>query len=884
MLHCPGCSTSLHEGDHTCPACGMPVDGTSAPTLIENRGLRPVPAAKPAEDEPRFSPGELLVDRYRVVAFLGHGGMGEVYRVEDLKLGQTVALKFLPESLARDGAALARFHREVRLARQISHPNVCRVFDVGEARGRPFLSMEHIDGEDLCSLLRQVGRLSPDKAVEISYQLCAGLAAIHDAGVLHRDLKPANVMIDARGRARITDFGVAALAGELGTGEAYAGTPAYMAPEQIADGEVSDRSDLYSLGLVLYEMFTGRRPFDLPKLADPTGSPMRARPVAPSSLVGDIDPGAERIILRCLEHDPRDRPASALTVARALPGGDLLAAALAAGETPSPEMVATAPKVGSLTPAVAGICLAGALLGLGAVLFLSGRVMAFRQVPLPYSPEVLADRARTLLKSAGFRETPAATSYGFELQGSYLEYLLQRSGSGDEIRHALERGRPPLYTFSYRETFGSSAPARPGKDPPWTGEVRVVLDPEGRLYALQVLPSRTFSSSAPVHPVRWEPLLRAAGLDPARLSAVEPLRVPAVFADSRVAWEGVLPGHPFPNPVRIEAAAHQGRPVSFEIVGPWTGTPPAGLPAWALGGSSPPLFTPAGVVNLLMLLIVLGMARRNLRLGRGDLNGAWRLVFFSFSVSLFGWAFGPTNVPILSEISSLLGSMALFWFIYIAVEPLARRHWPRRMVSWTRLLAGHPRDPMVGRDLLVGCLYGLAMSLTFLSEPLIAESLGYKPRLRLLPTESLLGFSGLARSLSADWAAACTGTLGALVLLLILKILFRNRERWTVMIFGVFLLFLFATSSHSSQLWLAVLFAGIKAGLWISIWLRFGLLCDLTGKLVFGLLLNHPLSPDFSSWYSGSSLFCLLAVAGLAMYGFATATLGQSWQRSRLAG
>ena len=132
----------------------------------------------------------MLAERYRIVALAGKGGMGEVYRAEDLKLGQTVALKFLPEELAGDAAALARFHREVRVARQVSHPNVCRVFDIGETGGLAFLSMEYVDGEDLGSLLRRIGRLPQDKAVEIARQMCAGLAAAHEFGVLHRDLKP----------------------------------------------------------------------------------------------------------------------------------------------------------------------------------------------------------------------------------------------------------------------------------------------------------------------------------------------------------------------------------------------------------------------------------------------------------------------------------------------------------------------------------------------------------------------------------------------------------------------------------------------------------------------------------------------------------------------
>jgi serine/threonine protein kinase len=199
----------------------------------------------------------MIAERYRVVAQVGRGGMGEVYRADDLRLGQSVALKFLPESLGRDDAALARLTREVRTARQVSHPNVCRVFDIGEAEGVPFITMEFVDGEDLASLLQRIGRLQPAKALQLSHQLCAGLAEIHAFGILHRDLKPANIMLDGRGNLRITDFGLAVVANEIPGEEAMAGTPAYMAPEQLAGEKATQQSDIYALGLILFELFTG---------------------------------------------------------------------------------------------------------------------------------------------------------------------------------------------------------------------------------------------------------------------------------------------------------------------------------------------------------------------------------------------------------------------------------------------------------------------------------------------------------------------------------------------------------------------------------------------------------------------------------------------------
>ncbi|MEM7147942.1 MAG: serine/threonine-protein kinase, partial [Verrucomicrobiota bacterium] len=176
-----------------------------------------------------FVSGRVLADRYRIVSLLGRGGMGEVYRADDLKLNQSVALKFLPATLGNAPILLESLYNEVRAARRVSHPNVCRVYDIGQAEGLHFLSMEYIEGEDLESLLRRIGRLPRMKAIELARQLGAGLVAAHDEGLVHLDLKPANLMIDGRGNLRITDFGLARLAED--SGELRAGTPFYMAPE-----------------------------------------------------------------------------------------------------------------------------------------------------------------------------------------------------------------------------------------------------------------------------------------------------------------------------------------------------------------------------------------------------------------------------------------------------------------------------------------------------------------------------------------------------------------------------------------------------------------------------------------------------------------------------
>jgi len=281
------------DGETIAPVASAPRKSPPTPTPSRNPRSTPTPNPLTSSDAisgGRFTPGQILAERYRIVALAGRGGMGEVFRAEDLTLGQIVAMKFLPERLSRDAAALSRFHSEVRNARQVSHPNVCRVFDIGEAEGTLFLTMEYVDGEDLASVVRRIGRLSPDKATEIARQICAGLAAAHERGVIHRDLKPANVMLDGAGKIRITDFGLAGLAASMQSEDARAGTPAYMAPEQLAGREVTTKSDIYSLGLILYEILTGKRAFEASTLQELVRLRESGTITNPSTLLRDLDP------------------------------------------------------------------------------------------------------------------------------------------------------------------------------------------------------------------------------------------------------------------------------------------------------------------------------------------------------------------------------------------------------------------------------------------------------------------------------------------------------------------------------------------------------------------------------------------------------------------
>ncbi len=905
MATCSTCSHSLPVDAFVCPSCGTPLSDASVPTRISPE-TSPPPTAKgtspsfePAPSPPRFLssgsrqaarfvPGTILAGRYRIIGLLGRGGMGEVYQAEDLKLEHSVALKFLPDRLATNAAMLARFHREVRIARQITHPSVCRVHDIGEVEGQHFISMEFIDGEDLSSLLRRIGRLPADKAVEIARQLCAGLQAAHDNGVLHRDLKPANVMIDGRGKVRITDFGLAGLAEEVYGDETFAGTPAYMAPEQLTGKGVTIQSDLYALGLMLYEVFTGRRAFEANTMAELVRLQERSTPTNPSNLVKEIDPLAERAILHCLHKDPQKRPSSAIQVAAALPGGDPLAAALAAGETPSPEMVAAAPQEGTLRPAVAVVCLAAVLIGLVLVVLSAGKEqMSIYGLEKP--PDALTDRAKTVARKLGYTDPPTGSEYGFGSDEDLVQYVRDHDASPDRWRK-LAVGQPTVVYFWYRQSPRHLVPYN-GKflspeDPPLTisGMANMTFDPQGRLRSLEAVPPQ-FDEQSGLSPVPdWSLLFTEAGLDLANFKPTEPKWLPQVSSDSRAAWEGVFPNQP-QIPLRIEAAAYRGRPVYFELLGPWA-------KPWRLGPERQNnRLLPYSILLLVVILVGVMLAWRNLHLGRGDRKGAFRLALCAFLVDLLYWALLANHVPLAAEFHNffLAVAWALFrsgtiWLLYLALEPYVRRRWPHRIIAWSRLLAGQVRDPLVGRDLLIGGLAAVGLSLLYIpvyitlglfsswiGKPVLAPSPG------LLHLNTLHGLSGLASEFLEQLPSSMTTTLCFLFALLLLTIISRREWlalglAWCLFTFILIALVLGSQAVSSIVYWYIV-------GLWVATMIvlltRYGLLVAIVFLVCGNLLFYSPITSDLSAWYANGTIFVVSIIAAICGYGFYRSLGGQ---------
>jgi serine/threonine protein kinase len=275
----------------------------------------------PTIGDPSLSTAALaaLGQRYDILGDAGHGSMGDVYKARDRETGEIVALKLLRPEIASDQAMMDRFKNELLFARKITHKNVCRVYEFNRVGGVAYTSMEFVEGESLRSVLNRFGALSQRKATDLALQICSGLKEAHAQGIVHRDLKPENVMIDTRGNVKVMDFGIARSMEALTrlTG-AMVGTPAYMAPEQVEGKPVDYRTDIYSLGLILFEVFTGTQAFRADNAVAVALKQMRETPPLPSSIEPTIPAPAERAILKCLEKDPAKRYQSMADLENAL--------------------------------------------------------------------------------------------------------------------------------------------------------------------------------------------------------------------------------------------------------------------------------------------------------------------------------------------------------------------------------------------------------------------------------------------------------------------------------------------------------------------------------------------------------------------------------------
>lgn len=809
--------------------------------------------------------------------------MGEVYRADDLVLNQAVALKFLPPEATDNPQALDRFRNEVRIARQVSHPNVCRVYDMGEIDGQLFLSMEYVDGEDLGVLLRRIGRLPEAKALEISRKLCAGLAAAHEKGVLHRDLKPGNIMLDSHGQVLITDFGLAALAGQVEGAEVRNGTPAYMAPEQLEGKEVTVRSEIYSLGLVLYEIFTGKRPFESATLADLVRTRSENPPAKPSSLVHDMDVLVERVILRCLEREPSARPASALAVAAALPGGDPLAAALAAGETPSPQMVAAAADDSGLSPRIAMACLSFILLGMIAICVLGVKDNILEVAGSDTSPDVLRHKARAVLTHLGYTEKAADSTDGFAFETDSLDYVQQHS-SGKPDWASILAHRPRPLIFWYRESPDAMIPAwwrdenltpgipqedEPARNTP--GMTYLKLDDQARLIYFEKIPPQLQTADQAPRPADWSELFKLAELDPSQFQKADPLWAPPGAADQRVAWTGTLPGTTYP--LRVEAASWLGRPVFFRLALPWTKPPSERSLSTGQTARIVILMTFAGII----FIIPAFLAWRNIARGKADRIGAMRLSIGIFCASILLWILRAHFVASLGEfglwvlaLSSALFNAALIWTLYLALEPYVRRHWPHSIISYSRFINGQLRDPAVARDTLYGIALGTLWLLLFAIRSVITRAAGLEPGGG--GTEFLQG----ARSTLGMWLthipASIRATLMFFFILFILRVVLRNKWVAAAVFVALWTAVQTLGSAHPASEIPIVIAVYVIAAVALT---RFGLITLAAAVFTTDSIGGVPITLNPSIWYFGSTVLVVGAVVVLAAWAFQASLAGR---------
>ncbi len=808
----------------------------------------------------RFEPGDVVASRYRIVSLLGQGGMGEVYRADDIKLGQTVALKFLSPLFAFDPHWLGRLHTEVRIARGVTHPNVCRVYDIAEAESGTFVSMEYIDGEDLSMLLRRIGRLPRRKATEVARQLCEALSAAHDCGVVHRDIKPANIMIDGRGRARITDFGIAASIDSSQKKASAAGTPGYMAPEQHLGEPATTRSDIYSLGLVLYELFTGHRPFGEPVLpGDPAGGPL-ATP--PTQFVPDLDRSIEDLLLRCLNPDPEGRPASARELMESLPS-PLQQNEIHDGTT------ATIAGMRNLTTAPMsrrrcmawGTMFLGGLVGALVLAVVSGPL---EQLGVALSPSQFEERAEAILQT-GRKGAPGNTM----ARGFFQE---KGTGNSQQLSYWYRKNDAPILPRTVHTLLGSSwaTPDDPLSDQLYM--VQVILDGKGRLRNLEAH-SSTYDPDEALNKLDWRKLLIFAGLDPDAFLG-NSTEEKSEGSRSSVHWTGPDPDHPSKS-LTASGIVMDGMLMYFDLASPEEDS--LGFPG-ETDQAFPDPWT--GVLALFSLGILLGLpsSRPLFERRRATAGRAFRAACILFLLGAGSRLVGADHAfhleyetdLIYTSVSLALSLAVIAWFLYTYFEPTIRSALPSLFTGWSRLLERQFRHRGLGREIVIGCAFGTTTA--FLAWTPVA--LGFDSY--LFPSAADLNGALAANRVVAHLMDTL---LGSVLATLIASLVLGVAQKVLKVPAAVMASFAFLASL---ALGLALGVSGIPGFLavlapvtllTICLW-RLGILAGIAATYGFAILIGPPVNLGFASWAVLPSLAGLASLLLLFGWGAAVAIGG----------
>jgi len=541
------------------------------------------------------------------------------------------------------------------------------------------------------------------------------------------------------------------------------------------------------------------------------------------------------------------------------------------------------------------LLLAGIAVGIAALCAIAPRVLVLSRLSLEKPPDVLIARAREIANQLGYKQ-PSANSdsdwaWGFRFEEGYFDYMRTKASDDEQWRKVLALPPPPI-TFWYRQSPTPIRTTTLGLQPPLhliervlpddplraLGMLSMGMDLEGRLLRFSADSPSTDASTVPAHGQSpdWSGLFAAARLDPAHLSPVTPSSTPRVTSDAQAAWIGAYNERP-DIPLRIEAASFRGRIASFEIATPWSG-------AGSRPADSPFLLT---LVQLMQFVFISGaafFAYQNWKTGRADTSGALRVGLFIFVLELLLWALAShhPSAPLAQERPGvrLALSEALWMFVlYMAIEPWGRRLWPRSMVTWSRVLTGQWRDPLVGRDVLIGLLVGVGVCLLLRLSEFDIIRLGGAPSVfaGIPTTENLFLYHLMGRfSALTAMVQALLGLGGALVVsafLLIGRTLLRNK--WI----PAALFALIGNPSLVNVHWTTALL-GLLASL-LVVWTiyRFGVFVFAVANSGISLMMAI-LTTDFSMWYGASSLAAVIVISGMALVGFRLAFLGQPLWRA----
>ena len=821
----------------------------------------PVTGRPPAE----LVPGEIVAGRYRISGLIGRGGMGSVYRADDTVLKIPVAQKFF---LSTSQKALDRLINEVRLARRVTHPNVCQVFDAGEDNGRHFIVMEYVRGEDLATLLRRIGRIPQDKMLVMARQLCEGLAAAHGKSICHRDLKPANIMLDHEGNVKIMDFGIAASRG-IDDGEIVAGgTPAYMAPEQLASaGAFSEKSDIYALGLVLYEAITGHPAYRARTIFQLAGLMTKHPPEPPSRVVTGIDPRFDRAIMAAIEPLPSNRPESTLHLAAMLPGIDALRVAGQAGVTPPADLVARAPAGTSIHGRTFALNLAVLLITMLAIWLNSGSIG--RQLPESIkSPEVMVEDARTLLEQAGYETNELRSDYG------YLNDPTEPDPSKNLLFwfqkvYQLDPAEPTRWLVN-RTADDREDARRPFADV--IGGIVIMLRLDRTLRHLQLVsvhPLALEDSPADQPVPDWGSWFQHAGLDDTQYSETT-AGPPPVIADRVLTWRQNDCDDP-EQCWEVSAATLRQRITYFSLLKDIDNTKRRLEISDAVRVRQLWVYLP---FQNGMFLISLVLAVMHIRRKRCDLRGAFKLVVLLVLATLLEWIFRLGHVARPLEVfGGLYLDLILFgplfaWIFYAGLEPLARRHVPHVLIDWNKLLRWKIRDPGIGRSLFTGAMGGAVAVLAGQLDARIAVWSGR------IPFDSGTTASLADVSLRFRYALAyCLSQIPVSVTLSIVALFFYSIIRTVIRheilansVFSVSYGLLWGVLGYASP-WSFAVMTPIVAILAYVILARRGLLASMTAFLVVFSIEGFPLTTDMLAWYAIPGLTGLILALAIAFTG-----------------